>query len=166
MVSKKKVGLFFVTLFVLFVGFRLGISQTKYKGLVSWAYLERGSTYPREKEVTSSQWYQPKETVAGGGDFILKTAHEKDLKISSQALKEVEKYAGDHNSSALLVVHEGKVVLEKYWEPFTSSSFCNAFSMTKTIVGLLIGIAIDEGRIHLWIHPLVRQSLRARCTEA
>jgi len=48
---------------------------------------------------------------------------------------------------AFLVVQNGKIKFEKYWEGHSKDSISNSFSVTKSIISLLIGIAIDEGHI-------------------
>ena len=50
-------------------------------------------------------------------------------------------------SAALLVVKDGKITVEKYWLDYNDSSLTNSFSMAKSIVSLLTGIAIREGKI-------------------
>ncbi len=50
-------------------------------------------------------------------------------------------------SAALLVVQDGKIKVEKYWPGYSDSSVTNSFSIAKSVVSLLTGIAIREGRI-------------------
>jgi len=49
--------------------------------------------------------------------------------------------------AAFLIVKSDKIIYEKYWGKYDKNSQTNSFSMAKTFVGLLIGIAIDEGKI-------------------
>jgi CubicO group peptidase (beta-lactamase class C family) len=48
---------------------------------------------------------------------------------------------------SFLVAQDGKLLYEQYWENYTDSSVSNSFSVAKSIVSLLIGVAIDEGKI-------------------
>lgn len=48
---------------------------------------------------------------------------------------------------SFLVIKDNKVVYEKYWLGADRNSKFNSFSVAKTIVGLLLGIAVDEGKI-------------------
>lgn len=50
-------------------------------------------------------------------------------------------------ASALLVIKNGKIVHEQYWNDHNASSLMNSFSMAKGILGMLVGAAIDEGKI-------------------
>lgn len=59
-------------------------------------------------------------------------------------LKEIEKL----DPAAFLIVKEDQIVFEKYWDSYNENSLTNSFSVAKTFIGLLIGIAIDEGKIN------------------
>jgi CubicO group peptidase (beta-lactamase class C family) len=48
---------------------------------------------------------------------------------------------------AFLIVQNGKLKYEKYWDNYNDSSRSNSFSMAKSVISLLIGIAIDDGLI-------------------
>jgi CubicO group peptidase (beta-lactamase class C family) len=48
---------------------------------------------------------------------------------------------------AFLVIKNDSVVYESYSDGYSSSSFSNSFSMAKTVVSMLIGAAITEGKI-------------------
>jgi len=53
-----------------------------------------------------------------------------------------------NESVAFLVIQKGKILFEKYWEGYSDESKSNSFSMAKSIVGMTIGIAINEGKIN------------------
>lgn len=48
---------------------------------------------------------------------------------------------------AALVIQDEKILYEKYWDGYSDSSYSNSFSAGKAIVSLLVGIALDEGKI-------------------
>ncbi|GAB4374585.1 MAG: serine hydrolase [Salibacteraceae bacterium] len=56
-------------------------------------------------------------------------------------------YHASNSSVAFLVIHRDTVIHESYWEDFGPDSISNSFSMAKSVVGLLTGIAIDQARI-------------------
>lgn len=60
--------------------------------------------------------------------------------------KDIE-YLESHKSTAFLVIQNEKILYERYWRDCTDSTASNLFSATKSIVSLLVGIAIDEGKI-------------------
>lgn len=52
-----------------------------------------------------------------------------------------------NKSVAFIIIKDDSIRYEQYWEGYGDSSLSNSFSMAKSIVGLLIGVAIDEGKI-------------------
>ena len=62
----------------------------------------------------------------------------------SQQLKDTLEH---YESIAYLVIQDDSIVFEKYWEGYGTDSHSNSFSAAKSIVSLLIGAAIDEGKI-------------------
>lgn len=51
-------------------------------------------------------------------------------------------------SASYLVIKDGKLLHEDYWNYYTNSSLTNSFSMAKSIVSVLIGCAIQDGLIN------------------
>jgi CubicO group peptidase (beta-lactamase class C family) len=70
--------------------------------------------------------------------------------LDSMASKKLEKYG----PVAFLVIDNDSIVAEKYWEGFGDGKTSNSFSMAKSIVSLLVGIAIDEGAIQSIDQPV------------
>ena len=70
----------------------------------------------------------------------------------SDAFKELSEeqnaYHEKFESVAFVVVDQGKIVSEKYWEGHSEETISNSFSMSKSIVSILVGIAIDQGKIN------------------
>lgn len=112
---------------------------------LNWTLVTRGLSYPTDLEITSADWYTPKALVEGNPTQPLPTAD--SLTIPEEALQEIAKYAEERNSSSLLIMHRDQIILEKYWNGFDANSTSNSMSMAKTIIGLLIGIAIEEGHL-------------------
>ena len=48
---------------------------------------------------------------------------------------------------AVLVIKNDSLLYEKYWDGYSDSSLSNSFSIAKSITGLLIGVAIKDGKI-------------------
>ena len=51
------------------------------------------------------------------------------------------------NICEITVIQDGKVCYEDYWNGFRSGDALNVMSVTKSIIALLTGIAIDKGYI-------------------
>ena len=113
-----------------------------------YSFLERIVTYPRKSEVTQSSWYSPLETVQGDFKAELEALDESTLQTLKPNLEKLEAYAMARNTAGLLVLYRGKIALEKYSPQFSVESTTNSMSMAKTVLALLIGIAIDEGKIY------------------
>ncbi|MDR1937721.1 MAG: beta-lactamase family protein [Tannerellaceae bacterium] len=52
-----------------------------------------------------------------------------------------------YGTVAFVVVKDGKLLFESYWEDYSPQSLSNSFSMAKSIVSLAVGCAIDDGLI-------------------
>ncbi len=85
---------------------------------------------------------------------------------NSQELKKSENYnkyeiPGRHivrmmfmRTSAYLVIKDSEILYEKYWFKYNKNSVMNSFSVSKSIIALLIGIAIDEEKINNLNQPV------------
>lgn len=52
------------------------------------------------------------------------------------------------NPASFLVAWGDTIIFEKYWDEHDASALSNSFSMSKSVVSLLIGAAIDDGFIN------------------
>lgn len=59
----------------------------------------------------------------------------------------VETYFTELQSVAYVVIQNQELVFEKYWDGYSDSALSNSFSAAKSIVSLLVGAAIDDGKI-------------------
>ena len=55
---------------------------------------------------------------------------------------------------AFLVVKDGKLLYENYWDGWNADSTFNSFSVAKSVVSTLTGIAIDKGHIQSVFDPV------------
>jgi len=58
-----------------------------------------------------------------------------------------EKELNDFGSAAFLIVKDGQLVTEKYFNGYNEKSLTNSFSMAKSITTMLVGKAIEDGYI-------------------
>ncbi|HMI64945.1 MAG TPA: hypothetical protein VK517_02850, partial [Cyclobacteriaceae bacterium] len=57
----------------------------------------------------------------------------------------IPKISGDYdNIDGIVVVRHGKIVLDEYFNGYDSEKPHKVFSITKSIVGALVGIAIEQ----------------------
>ncbi|MGD1861824.1 MAG: serine hydrolase domain-containing protein [Leptolyngbyaceae cyanobacterium] len=113
--------------------------------LPDWRFISRAATYP-EQPIMAVNWYRPRVEVTGQPAPELPVAAPTNAKFAA-ALATVADYAAERHSTGLIVMHKGTIALEEYWQGYDRRSQFNAMSMSKTIVGLLMGQAIAEGTI-------------------
>jgi CubicO group peptidase (beta-lactamase class C family) len=80
---------------------------------------------------------------------------ETDTKLANYTLDSatLEKFA-EWQTIAYLVIKDKKVIFEQYWDGYNAQSLTNSFSMAKSIVGFLVGAAIDDGFIQSIDEPV------------
>ncbi|MBN2595990.1 serine hydrolase [Labilibaculum sp.] len=94
--------------------------------------------------------FENKEVSAENGEDWLE-----DAEYNEYILDPADRnYLEDHETVAFLVIQNGTVLYEEYWDDYGTESFSNLFSATKSIVSLLIGIAIDQGKINSINDPI------------
>lgn len=106
---------------------------------------KRFATAFQAQDIANVDWRRPAEPVRGGTRVL--RAGEADS-ISPEALQAALAFAEAKVSHALLIHHRGALVLERYWNGHGRESLFDTASMHKTVLGLLLGIAIDEGKLN------------------
>ena len=110
-------------------------------------YAQRVLGSQRIQPITQSNWYQPRETVlgnpAGQPPFLPLT---QQFPLSTQDWQNIDQYLLNHQTRAFLVLWKGQLV-HQFYHQFKPHYQFNSMSMLKTLVALLIGIAIDQGLI-------------------
>ena len=71
----------------------------------------------------------------------------KDAGMDAAGIEEALKYAGDHNSTGLVILRGGRIVTEKYWKDWTPETAQPIYSSSKSVTATLVGMAIEEGKI-------------------
>ena len=71
-------------------------------------------------------------------------------------IDDLEAFLRGSETTALLVIQDDRLLYEGYFNGHTSDSVETSFSMAKSVTSLLVGIAIDEGRITGADDPLRR----------
>ena len=70
-----------------------------------------------------------------------------ESELNYQLSADDEQFLADWKTTSFLVMRNDTILFEKYWDNHTVNTVSNTFSTAKSMVGLLIGIAIDEGYI-------------------
>ncbi|REC48858.1 serine hydrolase domain-containing protein [Chryseobacterium pennipullorum] len=108
-----------------------GISKTYLRGRSS-AYIDDGDLFPGNLIATESPqlWEEaPQYNTKQLPDHVLE-----NLKHSKTA--------------AFVVIRNGKILHEQYWDGYNQLSQTNSFSMAKAVTVMLLGKALEEGMIH------------------
>lgn len=53
----------------------------------------------------------------------------------------------DNKTIAFLVIQNDSILYEQYWRGYSDSSLSGSFSMAKSVVSLLMGVALEEGKV-------------------
>ena len=83
---------------------------------------------------------------------IIESGEHQEWFISSKYNNaELPQFIQDLNDSlettVFMVIQNDSILFEEYWHGYSSDSLSNSFSMAKSWVGTLIGVAIKEGKI-------------------
>jgi CubicO group peptidase (beta-lactamase class C family) len=125
--------LIIVNLFILITG-----KTYLYKGIAN-TYL-KGRTGP---DITDLEVFENREVSTGTPQ---PWNHSK--KYNNFVLTAAENAFFDSTETeAYLVIKNDSIVFEKYWTEYNSKTISNSFSVAKSVISILIGIAIDEGLI-------------------
>ena len=85
------------------------------------------------------------------GDFYWKLA------ANTRTLsKKSMNYHDSMQTRAFLVIKDDTILYEHYWGQHDENRVSNSFSMAKTIVSLLLGVALDEGKIESLEEPVAK----------
>jgi CubicO group peptidase (beta-lactamase class C family) len=81
---------------------------------------------------------------------IPKSTKEKKLQVNfskASITDKEEQYLNEIDTRAFLIFQDDTLIHEQYWGDHSINEVSNSFSASKTVIGLLIGIAIGEGKI-------------------
>lgn len=72
-----------------------------------------------------------------------------DMKVPDEtgAVRPLEDYLDETRTAAFIVMQEDRIVYERYSRGFGERSLLNSFSIAKSVMATLVGIAVAEGRI-------------------
>ena len=70
--------------------------------------------------------------------------HYNELSIPEKYKDDFEKF----ETVAYVIIQNGELLFEQYWDGYSPQSHSNSFSVSKSIVSLAIGCAIDDGYIN------------------
>ncbi|MEM6642569.1 MAG: serine hydrolase [Bacteroidota bacterium] len=99
--------------------------------------------------------------VANSTEDIYSFKAKEDSIIFPKLVIKKEKYPFEEGldkskTVAFLIIRNDTIIYEKYFNKYSEDSWVNSFSMAKSFVSTLVGIAIDEGHIQSVDDPIGR----------
>ena len=134
------------------------------------AEVMQGTPPPVDKRVTLENWDTPPfiswsfqnmarifpvATVSRGKgpvsilDLNLQNLNDLPVRLMDDSQSTVGGVIADTNTDGLLVLHKGKIVVEDYFGSMTEDTLHLAQSVSKSVVGTLVGIYLDRGQLDL-----------------
>ncbi|EMR01730.1 serine hydrolase domain-containing protein [Cesiribacter andamanensis] len=134
----KKSSLLLIPLAVLLLGY-----------LAAPTYLRMAFTYytPNIDDYTI---FENREIKRGEPEPWIQHARYNSIALPDSLQEQVE----DYDPVALLLIKNGAIVYEQYWDGYNEHSLSNSFSVAKSIISLLVGIAVQEGAINSLDDPI------------
>jgi len=123
---------------------------------VDWRFWYRWYTLPDDPGEWPASYYQPAVAIPGDPSPFFPIASAGERSLDDAALNAAADWAEAHNSAALLVLHEGIVQLERYWQDIGSDSLFTGRAMTRSLIPPLIANAIEDGAIESVDDPVGR----------
>ena len=88
--------------------------------------------------------YFPAHTIAKGQSV----PWEKDSLFNKTALpKNIVEHLKESKTASFLIIKNGKLLHEEYWDGYNQNSKTNSFSMAKAITVMLVGKAVEEKKM-------------------
>ncbi|MFK7957322.1 MAG: serine hydrolase domain-containing protein [Lysobacterales bacterium] len=114
---------------------------------IDWRFWYRWHTLPTDPGEWPASFYQPIHTLTGDPKQFFPAAPEGQESIRKDALETAATWADEHNSAALIVLHNGVVQLERYWRDIGPESLFTGRAMTRSLIPPLLAHAINDGNI-------------------
>jgi CubicO group peptidase (beta-lactamase class C family) len=100
----------------------------------------------RESDVGDQDRFPARRIPAGARASSLPAGLERKLVINAGG-QELDEFLHDTETLAFVVVHKDRLVRERYFGGSSRETLLTSFSVAKSFVSTLVGIAIDEGLI-------------------
>tara|TARA_B100000676_G_scaffold48698_1_gene47714 strand:- start:1302 stop:2477 length:1176 start_codon:yes stop_codon:yes gene_type:complete len=112
---------------------------------IGYLYIQNPTVVTRIASMMMGEATGELEIVKANEAFALKIGSSKN--ISEESLDAAIQFSEEMGSHALLIYQGGEVILEKYFDGFDAQTISDTQSMHKTVLAMLVGIALDEGVI-------------------
>ena len=91
----------------------------------------------------------PSNTIENGEhqEWLISTKYNKADTTSMELPQFIQELNDSLETTAFMIIKNDSILFEKYWYGYSEDSLSNSFSMSKSWVSTLIGIAIKDGAI-------------------
>jgi len=115
-----------------------------------WSYsdpvfLWRLTSKPKNIFEPEDYFYWPDAVIGGNPQPFFPPAKQQTIK--QETLDEIASWAQAHKSNALIVIHKGQLLLERYWNGLTPDKIVNGRAITRSMAPMLLGFAIADGTV-------------------
>lgn len=114
---------------------------------VDWTFWSRFMTIRDQTAISLPAWISPTAIVEGDFREELVSVDPVDRVLSRGAIAELVDYAEQVESFSLIVHHDQGIQFETYWREFSRDDVTETYSMAKSVLGLMVGFAVEDGFI-------------------
>ena len=146
--TKRRLGIVLVAAIVIVIGYWAASNRlfvNRYLSFIANGY---------DAHTVPVDWFEPRHPVAGGSGGALPPVDPAQRSIPAGLIAEVLDYAEQQDSMALIIVRHGRIEAEAYWGANQRDTLFNPQSMSKTVLAMLVGIAIEDGAIRSIDDPI------------
>ena len=101
-----------------------------------------------------SSLFQPRERIAGGNQPTAPRVDPQLEALDPRGLEAAANYAGERDSTALIVSRHEHIVFEKYWHGTGFDTVEDGQSFARVVAALAVGAALSERKIHWPDEPI------------
>lgn len=119
-----------------------------------WSYsdpvfLWRLTSVPEDPLEPDPYFYWPNAYVHGEPGPFFDPVAPAHASIEPSALADMVTWAEQRDSNALIVIHKGQRVLEKYWNGYSPDQLVNGRAISRSVTPMVLGFAVADGKLHL-----------------
>ena len=123
---------------------------------IDWTFWSRFMAIRDQTPISYPHWISPTAEVRGDFRKELPSLDPDDVVLSRDAIAEVVAYAEQVKSFSLIVHHGEGIQFETYWREFGPDDVTETYSMAKSVTGLVVGFAVNDGFIMSIDDPVIR----------
>ncbi|HNR21801.1 MAG TPA: serine hydrolase domain-containing protein [Steroidobacteraceae bacterium] len=144
----RRLSLVLVTSGALLVSAGIGVLAA------DWPFLHRLWQLPADVSGWRETVAVPTVTIAGSDAPYIPPAAPDPLGIDAALLEQAASQAEAEDSVALLVLHRGALLIERYWHGITRDTLYPLEGLTRALLGIAYGRALDDGSIESLDAPI------------